>query len=196
MPYLKFISDVNLIAAVDNVIAVVERATKLADEKLHSNVVDPFSALFQAATYSLAYDGLDVINRSKKILAEIKNKHNTTKGNHKVELYDALKTMLDENEYNGYVGYYVEVIPQGRKKYNKPFVPSDNKAKGKRRTINKMIRIIDGVSFYSLATGREQALKELFDILPRVIMENHEYRLAGTEAEKYSKLFKMAFSTE
>ncbi|MEK7512004.1 MAG: Eco47II family restriction endonuclease [Patescibacteria group bacterium] len=236
MPYLKFISDVNLIAAVDNVIAVVERATKLADEKLHSNVVDPFSALFQAATYSLAYDdwvklekarqiqksmqneigdfhqqilgavfgwedlgcggGLDVINRSKKILAEIKNKHNTTKGNHKVELYDALKTMLDENEYNGYVGYYVEVIPQGRKKYNKPFVPSDNKAKRKRRTINKMIRIIDGVSFYSLATDREQALKELFDILPRVIMENHEYRLAGTEAEKYSKLFKMAFSTE
>jgi hypothetical protein len=236
MPYLEYVSDVNLISAVDNVIAVVEQATKLADEKLHSNVLDPFSALFHAVTCSLPYEdwiklekirqiqktmqneigdfhqqilgsvfgwedlgcggGLDVINRSSQLIAEVKNKYNTTKGNHKVELYDAIKMMLDEDEYQGYTGYYVEIISQGRKKYDKPFTPSDNKAGGKRRSMNKKIRIIDGVSFYAMATGRNQALKELFDIVPQVIMDNHEYKIDKSEAEKYLRLFKMAFPTE
>ena len=35
--------------------------------------------------------GLDVVNEEKKIIAEVKNKFNTTKGNHKVEIYDAIK---------------------------------------------------------------------------------------------------------
>ena len=33
---------------------------------------------------------VDVVNNERKIIAEIKNKHNTTKGNHKTRIYDDL----------------------------------------------------------------------------------------------------------
>jgi hypothetical protein len=136
--------------------------------------------------------GLDVVNSDLKIIAEIKNKYNTTKGNHLVKLYDDMKHTLKVNQYQGYTGYYVEVISKGRKKYNKSFVPSE---KGKRRPDRNQIRVIDGVSFYDLATGRENALQELFEILPQVIADNHKYRLENSEASEYLKLFKLAFPT-
>jgi len=139
--------------------------------------------------------GLDIVNHKKKIIAEVKNKFNTTKGNHKVEVYNAIETILKLNEHKNFIGYYVEIISQGRHTYNKPFTPSDNKTK-KRRPINENIRVIDGVSFYALVTGRERALQELFEILPRVISENHKYHLGKSEVSQYFDLFKRAFSTE
>ncbi|MBU1178655.1 Eco47II family restriction endonuclease [Patescibacteria group bacterium] len=139
--------------------------------------------------------GLDVINKKKKIIAEIKNKYNTTKGNHKVEIYDAIKEKIKLPEYNDYVGYYVEVIPRGKKKYDKPFTPSDSKT-GKCRPTRNRIRMIDGVSFYKLATGRKNALQELFEVLPQVIVDKHKYKLNSQEAKEYFKLFELAFSTK
>jgi len=139
--------------------------------------------------------GLDVASKKMKIIAEVKNKYNTTKGNHKVELYDAIKVKLKLPEYRDYVGYYVEVIPLGKKKYDKPFTPPDSKTK-KCRPTRKNIRVIDGVSFYETASGRKNALQELFEILPRVITDKHKYRLSKREINKYFKLFKKAFSTD
>ncbi|MCF7845470.1 MAG: Eco47II family restriction endonuclease [Candidatus Pacebacteria bacterium] len=139
--------------------------------------------------------GLDVVNEEKKIIAELKNKFNTTKGNHKVKIYDAIKSKLKMPEYADYVGYFVEVIPQGKKKYDKPFTPPDNKTK-KRRPVRSKIRVIDGVSFYEMATGRKNALQELFEVLPQVLVNKHRYKLSKKEAKDYFKLFKMAFSTK
>jgi len=48
-----------------------------------------------------------------KIIAEIKNKYNTTKGADKKTLYDNLELAL-LNKYKGYTGYYVEIIPKGK----------------------------------------------------------------------------------
>lgn len=140
--------------------------------------------------------GLDVINKVAKIIAEVKNKFNTTKGNHRPEIYDAIKSKIKSKEYEGFTGYFVEIIPKGKSIYNKPFVPSDNKTK-KRRPSNKNIRIIDGVSFYALATGRKQALQELFEVLPQVIIDNHKkYKLSKKEMAQYFDLFKKAFVTK
>ena len=136
--------------------------------------------------------GLDVASKKMKTIAEVKNKFNTTKGNHKVEIYDAIKSKLKLPEYDGYTGYYVEIIPQGRKTYDKPFTPPDSKTK-KRRPTKKKIRVIDGVSFYAMATGRKNALQELFEALPHVIIDNHKYKLSKKEAKEYFELFKMAF---
>lgn len=82
--------------------------------------------------------GLDVINEKLKIIAEVKNKFNTTKGNHKVEIYDSIKSKLNTPEYKDYIGYYVEVVPKGRNKYDKPFIPPDNKTQKRRPTRNKI----------------------------------------------------------
>lgn len=139
--------------------------------------------------------GLDVENLEMKIIAEVKNKFNTTKGNHKIEIYDAIKAKLKMSKYNDFIGYFVEVIPQGKKKYDKPFTPPDNKTKKRRPTRNK-IRVIDGVSFYAMATGRKNALQELFEVLPDMIIGKHKYKLSRKEAKGYFELFKMAFSTE
>ena len=117
---------------------------------------------------------IDLISHEDKLIAEIKNKHNTTKGNHKVEIYDSLKTQLDK-EYQGYTGYYVEILPPASsKKYNKPFTPSDNRIKDKskkNRPSNESIRIIDGRSFYKKVTGFPDAIDELYNELPKIIQE-------------------------
>ncbi|MCX6739796.1 MAG: Eco47II family restriction endonuclease [Candidatus Parcubacteria bacterium] len=139
--------------------------------------------------------GLDVVNYEMKIIAEVKNKYNTTKGNHKVEIYDAIKAKLSNDEYSNFVGYYVEIISQGKKKYNKPFTPPDNKTK-KSRPVNEKIRVIDGVSFYALATGREHALQELFEAIPVILTEKYQHKLGKNEALQYFELFKKAFFTE
>lgn len=110
---------------------------------------------------------VDIKNDKKKIIAEIKNKHNTTKGNHKVAIYDDLNHELN-NEYKGYTAYYVEIIPKNKKSYNIPFTPSDNITHSK-RPLNESIRVIDGKSFYHLATGDEKALEKIYTALPYII---------------------------
>jgi hypothetical protein len=235
MTYLNFISDENLVLAVKKVIGIIEYAEKYSEEKLFSNVIDPFSALFDGITHNIQYEnwievekirqvqktmqnaigdfhqdilgnvygcenlglggGLDLINNELKIIAEIKNKFNTTKGNHKVEIYDAIAAKLKENIYRGYTGYYVEIIPNGKKEYNKAFTPSDNKTKMRRPEI-EFIRVIDGKSFYQLLTGEKYALQNLFEILPTVISDHYEYRFDKDAAKKYVALFRLAFNTE
>ena len=110
---------------------------------------------------------IDIRNNEKKIIAEIKNKHNTTKGSDKVVIYDSLKYALD-NEYNGFTAYYVEIIPKNRYTYDKDFSPSDNKTHTVRETFSR-IHVIDGKSFYALASGVPDALKQLYEVLPQVI---------------------------
>lgn len=232
MPYLQFISDKNLITAVDKVVKTIEKAEHEANTSFHKNVIDPFSALFHGVTRAIKYTEwieqekarqsqktmqnaigkfhqdilgsingwedlgtggiLDVCNKKMKIIAEVKNKHNTTKGNHKIEIYDTIKSKLKTKEYSDFTGYHVEIIPKSKKEYNKPFIPPDNKTK-KRRPMNKKIRVIDGVSFYELATGRKNALKELFEALIRILVDQYKYKLDKKEALKYTELFKMAF---
>ncbi|EKE06147.1 MAG: type II restriction enzyme (Eco47II, Sau96I) [uncultured bacterium] len=110
---------------------------------------------------------IDVKNDTKKIIAEIKNKHNTTKGSDKISIYDNLKFAI-KNKYKGYIAYYVEVIPKNKNIYDKEFVPSDNKTKSRRREV-KNIRVIDGKSFYALATGIPDVLLLMYKALPKAI---------------------------
>lgn len=110
---------------------------------------------------------IDIKNDSKKVIAEVKNKYNTTKGSDKIQIYDNLKYALG-NSYNGYMAYYVEVIPKNKQVYDKPFTPSDNKT-STRRPANDKIHVIDGKSFYALASGYPDALRMLYDTLPKVI---------------------------
>lgn len=137
----------------------------------------------------------DLLNKDKKIIAEVKNKFNTTKGNHKVAIYDDLELQL-KNKYKGYRAYYVEIIPQNKKEYNNPFTPPDNKTKT-RRAKNEKIRKIDGNSFYFFATGEKNPLKMLYDVLPIVIgiilNKKHEYL---TKDKFFIELFRRAYKNQ
>jgi len=113
-------------------------------------------------------DVFDVRGMGKKVIAEIKNKHNTTKGNHKIAIYDDLAASLEKPEYKGFTAYYVEIIPKKRKVYNVSFSPSDNKTKDHREA-REDIRRIDGKSFYDLVTGYKGSLKMLYDTIPYLV---------------------------
>ncbi|MBU4380867.1 Eco47II family restriction endonuclease [Candidatus Parcubacteria bacterium] len=137
---------------------------------------------------------IDVENIERKIIAEIKNKYNTTKGSDKKGLYDNLKFAL-KGEYKGYIAYYVEIIPKSGAIYNKTFKPSDNKTKVNRKS-NKNIRRIDGSSFYEIVTGDKNALEELYNVLPTAICKiqngnkSHDYSLEPLFHKLYNKAFK------
>lgn len=122
---------------------------------------------------------VDIICPDRKIIAEIKNKHNTVKGSDKVKVYDLMEraVMTKGHQYKGFTGYYVEVIPKSAARYDKPFTPPDNQT-GQPRTANPLIRQIDGYSFYASATGVSDALSQLFAALPDVIESCSSYRFA------------------
>jgi len=104
---------------------------------------------------------VDVTNINDKIIAEIKNKHNTTKGNHLKNIYDDLEYKLN-TKYNGFTAYYVQILPKKRKvkTHNKPFTPPDNVTHSNRPK-NPQIRVIDGASFYEIVSGNPDFFEKL-----------------------------------
>lgn len=113
---------------------------------------------------------VDLECTTKKIIAEIKNKHNTVTGGKLAGLYQDLESqvMPKHSKYKDYTAYYVEIIPKKPKRSNEEFTPS-NKAVGNPCSNNPLIRKIDGASFYTMVTGEEHALSQVFDALPDVI---------------------------
>ena len=136
---------------------------------------------------------LDLKNENEKIIAEVKNKHNTTKGNHKREIYEDISTLINTT-HKGYTGYYVEIIRKAKHPFDKPFTPSDNRKK-KRKPVNDKIRKIDGRCFYALATGYPDAIDLLYEALPYAITKliskkpSHEI----TKDPSYTDLFLRAY---
>lgn len=207
---LTFIKDVDLFQLVQKVVDALTTATKMVGKNPYKNVLDPFSAIFEAIFFRIdmrdwmkkeqirqvqksfqnsvgefhqavlgkihGWEDLkigqvaDVANHELRIVAEIKNKYNTTKGSDRVRIYDGLAALLGKPEYRGYTAYYVEIIPRQSKRVNIPFAPSDNTTKT-RRVANDVIRQVDGATFYSIATGRKHALKELYEALPLIIAQ-------------------------
>jgi hypothetical protein len=134
----------------------------------HQSVIASFDGWEDLGTGKI----IDIRNKDRNIVAEIKNKYNTTKGNHKIQIYRDIKATLDQPDHKGFIGYYVEIIPSGRGTktlYDKPFVPSDNTKSGERVIARNDIRLIDGRSFYKIVTGVDDALAQLYKALPDMI---------------------------
>jgi len=137
---------------------------------------------------------IDLKCDKKKIVAEIKNKHNTISGGKLASEYDALAEVImpKHSKFKGYTAYLVRIIPNRPARFDKEFTPS-NKGSGALRPSNKQIRTIDGASFYALVTGRKDALKELFDILPRVIYICSKKTISSNTTKMLNVFFDDAF---
>jgi hypothetical protein len=230
MKDINFISEKRLTEICLEVLEKIKNAKKNKEKKIYKNVIDPFSALFEASFYDLSLSKwlerekerqiqktlqnaigefhqkilgsvkgwkdlkmggvVDLISEKRKIIAEIKNKYNTTKGNHKIAIYDDLKVLID-NKYIDYTGYYVSIISKCI--INKPFCPPDNKTKLKRPEDNR-IREIDGRSFYELVTGDKLAIKKLYNILPSIISKimNKDFSKINNDP-LFHKFYEQAF---
>jgi hypothetical protein len=141
---------------------------------------------------------VDLVNPDLKIIAEVKNKHNTVKGSDKCGIFKSLESLVmpKASQYKGYHAYFVELIPNKSKRYNKPFQPSDNK-QGTRCEANPLISQIDGASFYALITGVDNALEQVFEALPQVIKDcKHSFGISDRDLAQVNAFFKAAFSPE
>lgn len=142
--------------------------------------------------------GVDIECKEKKIIAEIKNKHNTVTGVKLSDQYYALRDLVGKkySPYKDYTAYFVNIIPSKPERINKPFTPSDSK-EGAKCPINEKIRIIDGASFYSLLTGEENALEDLYKILPQVIekvmLDNHSFKIDLSSDPNFSQFYEIAY---
>src|SRR5690606_1764861 len=87
---------------------------------------------------------VDLKSDTKKIIAEIKNKHNTVTGGSLKNVYYALESaiMPKASIYHRSTAYFVTNIQKKATSFNQEFPPSD-KATGARKHPNRKIWIID-----------------------------------------------------
>lgn len=233
MQILPFISDENLYEFTEKLVVAARSAEKKVEKNPYKNVIDPFSALVDAARQKVSLDvwmeqeksrqiqkafqnaigdfhqsmigamagwenagaggSFDVINEEKKIIAEIKNKHNTMNSTTATGVYDKLSNWLDYGK-EGYQAYVVLIVPEKPEPCSVPFTPSERKV---RRQTRENLREIDGRSFYALASGHENAIDMLYESLPIVlakILSIDDEILKGTS--EFSHLFQKAYISQ
>lgn len=131
---------------------------------------------------------IDVRNKSKKIIAEIKNKYNTVTGIHLIKIYDELEEALSRNEHRGFMAYHVMMITKD-KNHLKSFVPSD-RTTHKRRPENDHILEISGFKFYELITGDKDGLLKVFNVIPKILEKECEIKIDNLkDAKELEKIF-------
>jgi hypothetical protein len=113
---------------------------------------------------------VDLVSEQHHVIAEIKNKHNTLKASDQAGLYDKLSGLVRKKgqQHYGFTAYYVEIIPKRPERYNIPFTPPDNTT-GTRKPEDQLIRKIDGASFYAMVTGHDNALKLIYQAIPKAL---------------------------
>lgn len=226
----KYIDDNILIKEVSIVLHGINSAFEKIDESLFSNVVDPFSALFDASAQNISYEdwikqeksrqlqktlqntiglfhesiignmdnwehlskgGYDVENRTAKIIAELKNKYNTMNSSSSEAVYTKMVDFLDTTK-KGYTAYVVTVIPKTPNRFNRNYNPS---VRGTRFPSRNDLKVVDGATFYEIATGDADALLKLYKALPSAIKKALKKTDATykPELKNFEKLFFKAF---
>ena len=129
--------------------------------------------------------GVDLVCEEKKIIAEIKNKHNTEKGDKKYDTYRRLNDAISNGAYKNFTAYVVYIIPKTPKRYDIFYAPGKTKS----NTVeNKRIRQIDGASFYNLVTNVNDALEQIYKTLPTVIKDaGNDWELDTNQTDDYFK---------
>ena len=225
-----YVDDSVLISEVRSVIDRINTAVNNIDARLYKNVIDPFSALFDASTQNITYSewidqekrrqlqktfqntigyfheniigqmdgwihltsgGYDVENQSRRIIAEIKNKHNTMNSSSAEAVYTKMVEFLDGTK-RGHTGYVVTIIPKNPRRTNTTYHPS---VRGHRLPEREDLRIVDGATFYEIATGDANALIKLYRVLPTAIKKATRKNDAEYQPElaNFEQLFTRAF---
>ena len=122
--------------------------------------------------------GVDFICEKEKIVAEIKNKHNTTNSKSKAGSFDELKHEISKSERENYIGYFVTIVPSTPKNYEKIFITTANKKKAEYREPNKRILSVNAEYFYEKITGKKDILKSIYQRIPEIflILDKDKYK--------------------
>ncbi|MCG7377932.1 Eco47II family restriction endonuclease [Paenibacillus sp. ACRSA] len=101
---------------------------------------------------------IDIVCEGRNLIAEIKNKHNTLKGENKKDLFSKIKEQLRER--NVETGYYVRIIDQTSKNEEWKFTHKNEEYS------DPNVKIISGDQFYYLLTEDKKAFAKLYKALP------------------------------
>lgn len=202
---LPYISDEDFLKATQRLVEAARKAKAKVNKNPYKNVIDPFSALVDAAQQGISLQAwmeqekvrqiqkalqnalgdfhqdvigsmpgwqnagvggsYDVINESKKIIAEIKNKHNTMNSRSGIAVYDNLAGWLDYGK-SDFTAYAVGIVPKNPEPFVSKFTPS---SRGIKRAARKNLLMVDGRSFYEMAAGRKDAIDMLYKALPKML---------------------------
>ena len=107
--------------------------------------------------------GYDLENRATRMVAEVKNKHNTMNAGNKQQVLMDLDTAVRQKG-KGWKGYLVIIIPKNR----------DERYERRLLSCKRPVYQIDGASFYAMATGGiESAMQDLYEATESILQQDH-----------------------
>jgi hypothetical protein len=130
--------------------------------------------------------GIDLKNNSNTIFMELKNKHNTVKGEDHKNVFDKLKRVLAQ--YPKSIVYYAYIIPKNPNSGEKTWVPSQ-------RESNERIKEAWGFRVYEIVTGDKNSLAKTWKAIPLAIndIRKKNFNLSDKDNKKLFDLFKLTF---
>ncbi len=107
------------------------------------------------------FSGFDIKAKNDTLFADMKNKHNTMNSSSSESLFQKLANYADN--YKNANCYWVQIL--AKKSFNEKWFSEINGKEYSHSRVHK----ISGDKFYHLVTGRENALFELYEVLPKAI---------------------------
>lgn len=110
----------------------------------------------------------------KYVVAEVKMRYNTIKASDRGEMFRKLRDAANFNSARDrpYIAYLFEIVPDKQRSY-------DTQWKVAGHTLDQRVRVADGVTAYHIVTGEENALYQLFRVLPQMFAEVFEELTGG-----------------
>ncbi len=105
--------------------------------------------------------GYDLECATRRILAEVKNKHNTMNSSNRQQVISDLDTAVRQKGQN-WNGYLVIIVPRTPRRYTT------------RLGTTRPVYEVDGASFYHTVTENPNALHALFDVLCNELTNSEE----------------------
>ncbi len=130
---------------------------------------------------------VDLVNEQRKIIAEVKNKHNTLNSGGSNDTYLKLANHL-KFDRKGYTAYLVQIVPRHAADYDAPWSPNI-----KTLALREDLRKIDGESFYDLASGEKDTLARIFDTIPFIVGKIKNKSFSDSAIKDCKKLFERTY---
>ena len=127
--------------------------------------------------------GFDLRNDKQKIIVEIKNKHNTMNSSSAKDTHEKCTRYIQSNP--DWQVYLATVVPK-KGRVSKPWVIAG-------RTSNSKIHLIDGATLYDMVCDEDNALEQIYALLPDIMAKlNHPLSKEGEDW--FHSLYKNLYS--
>jgi len=126
--------------------------------------------------------GVDLKKNDNSIFIELKNKHNTVKGEDHKSVFDKLEKVI--KKYPKAIAYYAYIIPKKPSNGERIWVM-------KHRVSDPRIKELWGSKVYEIVSGDKKNLKRTWDAIPKAIndLTKQDYRFNADGQQRLLALF-------